>query len=242
MRKRLVLLVVLVMVTLSSCMRADHFLELALCGSYAVPGMFDFDLKGQTSPVVLEEDGQGRILFEFTHQNSITGESGTALVICQHIDADYVYYYEDLCYLYNCTLEEDIAVLKSQNDWGLPLDFGKMSNRPNTISLDLTIVPDRVLKWKDLQKAINTGLAGLNATLVESCLLDINPSGYELFWITAVANEEKTYYYAIIDADYHTAFMPTENPTVVPNEIATFKNNNGWYSKTGSVLCLDNPA
>lgn len=234
MRKRLVLFVVLVMVTLSSCMRADRFLELALCGSYAVPGMYDFDLKGQTSPVVLEEDGQGRILFEFTRQNSITGESGTVLVICQHIDADYVYYYEDLCYLYNCTLEEDIAVLKSQNDWELPLDFGKMSNRPNAISLDLTIVPDRVLKWKDLQKAINTGLAGLNATLVESCLLDINPSGYELFWITAVANEDKTYYYAIINTDYNTAFMPAKNPTVVPNEIATFKNNNGWYSKTGA--------
>ena len=230
MRKRLVLLVVLVMITLSSCMRADRFLELALCGSYAVPGMYDFDLKGQTSPVVLEEDGQGRILFEFTRQNSITGENGTALVICQHIDADYVYYYEDLCYLYNCTLEEDIALLKSQNDWGLPLDFEKMSVRPNKISMDLFIVPGRVLKWENIQGTIQLGLKDLQETLLDSILLDVNPDGYELYWITAIADGVKTYYYAIIDTDYNIAFLPMENPVIVPDEIATFKDDSRWYS------------
>lgn len=230
MRKRLVFRVVLIMVTLSSCMRADRFLELALCGSYAVPGMYDFELKGQTNPVVLEEDEQGRMLFEFTRQNNITGESGTALVICQYIDAEYVYYYEDQCYLYNCTSEEDIVVLKSKNDWGLPLYFDKMSVRPNVISLDLFIVPDRVLEWKNIQDTIKKGLAGLRATSVESHLLDVNPNGYELYWITAGTNGSKTYYYAIIDSDYNIAFMPMENPTITPNEIAAFKYDNGWYS------------
>ena len=230
MNKRIVLLVVLIMITLSSCMRAGQFLELALCGAYAVPGMYDADLKGDASPTTLEEDEQGRILFEFTHQNSITDEIDTALVICQYIDTEYVYYYEDQCYLYGCNSEEDIALLKSQNDWGLPLDFDKMSARPNDISMDLFIAPDRVLKRKNVQKTIKLGLAGLRATAIESHLLDVNPSGYELYWIKAVANGDKTYYYAIIDADYKIAFMPVESPRIIPDEITVFKNDNGWYS------------
>lgn len=230
MNKRIVLLVVLVMITFSSCMRTGRFLELALCGAYAVPGMYDADLKSAASPDTLEEDEQGRILFEFTHTNSITGESGTALVICQYIDADYVYYYEDQCYLYDCNSEENIALLKSQNDWGLPLDFDKMSVRPNDISMDLFIVPDRVLKWKSIQDTIKLGLTGLRATSIESHLLDVNPNGYELYWIKAVANGAKTYYYAIIDADYNIAFMPVENPIIIPDEITAFKYDNGWYS------------
>lgn len=230
MNKRMVFLVVLIMLILSSCAQAGHFLELALCGAYAVPGMYDPDLKSAASPVTLEEDTQGRILFEFTHQNSITGESGTALVICQYIDAEYVYYYEDQCYLYNCNSEEDIALLKSQNDWGLPLNFEKMSLRPNDISIDLFIVPDRVLKWKNIQDTVKLGLSGLQATPIESHLLDVNPNGYELYWIEAVANGTETYYYAIIDADYNIAFMPVENPVIAPAEITVFKYDNGWHS------------
>lgn len=230
MRKRLVIFAVLIMITLSSCMRADRFLELDLCGSYAVPGMYDFDLKGHASPVVLEEDGQGRILFEFTRQNSITEESDTALVICQHIDDDYVYYYEDQCYLFNSDSEEDIARLKNQNDWGLPLNFDKMSVRPNAISLDLVIVPDRVLEWNDIRKAMDVGLGNLGATVIDSCLLDMNPNGYELYWITAVSNGARTYYYAIISAEYDVVFLSVEKPMVVPSEIAAFKYDNGWYS------------
>ncbi len=230
MKKRIVLFALLVMITLSSCMRAGRFLELALCGAYAVPGMYHHDLKGAASPVTLEEDEQGRILFEFARPNSITGESGTALVICQHIDADYVYYYEDHCYLYDCDSEEDIALLKSQNDWGLPLDFDKMSVRPNDISLDLFIVPDRSLERKNVQNVIKLGLTGLHAMSIESYLIDVNPNGYELYWINAVANGAKTYYYAIIDTDYNVAFMPVGNPIIIPDEITAFKYENGWYS------------
>lgn len=37
---------------------------LVVCGSYAVPGMFCFDLKGGTYDLeILEEDSQGRIMY-----------------------------------------------------------------------------------------------------------------------------------------------------------------------------------
>lgn len=229
MRKRLVLFVVLVMITLSSCMRAAQTNELNICGSYAVPGMYITDLKGVASPTTLEEDEQGRTLFKFTRQNSITGEEGTAIVICQHIDADYVYYYEDQCYIYNCNTEEDIAALKSQNDWGLPLDFNKMSIRPNKISFDGVIVSNRVLKRKDVRSAIKLKLANLQATPIEYTMLDVNSNGSELFWIKAVVKKGTTYYFAIIDTDYNIVFMPSESPAIIPSEIAAFKNDNGWY-------------
>lgn len=234
MGKKLVILAVIIMITLSSCMPASRFLELALCGSYAVPGMYAGDLKGSPSPDILEEDSQGRILFLFTHPNSITGENDTALVICQHIDNQYVYYYEDQCYLLNCDSEEDIAWLKSQNDWGSALNFDKMSVRPNSISFDLFIVPDRVLEWNDVRKAIAVGLANLRTTPIESCLLDINPMGYELYWVTAVADGVRVSYYAIISTDYDVSFMPAEQAAVVPKEISVFKSESGWYSTNGT--------
>lgn len=230
MRKKLVLLPILILIVmLSSCIRAAPVHELALCGSYAVPGMYEGDLKSTKRPTILEEDTQGRILFEFTRPNSITGESSTAIVICQHIDADYVYYYEDQCYLYNCNLEEDIAALKTQNDWGLPLDFGKMSVRPNKIMYDMVIKTNRVLYWRDIERVLKLKLANIQATLIDHTMLDVNPNGYELHWIKAVTNKENTYYYAIIDTDYNIAFTLVESPTIDPLEIAAFKNANRWY-------------
>jgi hypothetical protein len=58
MKKMLVkiLYIFIILIVLSSCtMNPDVHLELALCGSYAVPGMFCADLKGGTYEITILE-------------------------------------------------------------------------------------------------------------------------------------------------------------------------------------------
>ena len=231
MKKKILPLILLIMFALCSCMHTDRSLELKLCGAYAVPGMFDTDLKGTALSVdVIEEDKQGRILFELTSSNAITGERETVLVICRSIDSEYVYYYEDQCYLYQNHTESDITSLKKQNDWDLPLNQEKMSSRPNEISLDLCIVPNLVLEREKVRNAIVNELGNIGAVLIDYCLLDVNPNGYELHWITATANGTEANCLAIISPDYEIAFSPVTEYRMDPNEVAALKYDNGWFS------------
>lgn len=231
MKKKTLLLIILIMFMLSSCMRANRSLELRLCGAYAVPGMYYADLKGTATSInVIEEDKQGRILFEFTGPNAITDKRTSSLVICQQIDTEYVYYYEDQCYLYQNYTEADIDALKKQNDWDLPLNREKMSFRPNVISLDLYIVPALILKSEDTRDAIVNGLTNMGAVLTEYCLLDVNPHGYELHWITATSGGAAANYFVVINSDCETAFLPVADYMIDPNAITAFKHDNGWYA------------
>ena len=75
MRKIALLLAFLfVMVcSFSACSDESEDMKLAVCGSYAVPGMFCHDLKGGTySCDVIERDSYGRILFLYETASVIT--------------------------------------------------------------------------------------------------------------------------------------------------------------------------
>ena len=112
-----------------SCLRRSK-----IGGSSAVPGLYCSDLKSGTYTVnILERDGQGRILYEYTTKSLITGEQETAVVICQKCDNDFVYFYEDKCYLTGEPSEEEIRQLKVQNRWGeeTPLRARQNENTPS---------------------------------------------------------------------------------------------------------------
>lgn len=70
----------------------------------------------------IEKDSYGRILFSYTVKDDFYPIA--AYVICQKIDDEYVYYYEDYCVLASETfsgiLENDLSDLKLQNDWEKP--------------------------------------------------------------------------------------------------------------------------
>ena len=86
---------------------------------------------------VIETDAYGRVMFfydEFLDDEAY----GTALVIMQQSDVDYVYYYQDDCYVPSFNLgreyragyrdlfsEEEIAALKELNDWNKELNLDK---------------------------------------------------------------------------------------------------------------------
>lgn len=66
---------------LSSCEKEINERELALCGSYGVPGMFCYDLKGGSySCNILEQDTYGRIMYEYSTTSAISNESENSLL------------------------------------------------------------------------------------------------------------------------------------------------------------------
>ena len=82
-----ILVGIILLFAVSGCRSRSQELDLAICGSYAVPGMFCWDLKGGTFDVeVLETDEEGRILFSYSAENIITHQIDTALVVCKKID------------------------------------------------------------------------------------------------------------------------------------------------------------
>jgi len=77
---------------------------------------------------LLETDHYGRKLF---HYSVNTDGRYAILLICQKTDGQLAYYYEDICYfVYNRYetgyTEADKNELKERNDWGKPLDEGKL--------------------------------------------------------------------------------------------------------------------
>ncbi|MBQ9148767.1 MAG: hypothetical protein IJX69_04285 [Oscillospiraceae bacterium] len=226
MKKKIAfLLSLLILVGFVGCQSRSQSLDLAICGSYGVPGMFCTDLKGEASTCnVLETDAQGRILFEFTNLSVITGKEETAIVICQKYDSEHVYFYEDQCYILGAVEESAIADLKEQNDWGCALDEKKMAKRSNQLSLDLYIVTDSKLDYQKVQAACCEALEIDKAEIRELCFLDQDPTGQTMYWLSA----ETADYYIIVNTEYEAAFIAAENPQPDAEAIADFKQNNGW--------------
>ena len=99
----------------------------AVCNIFGAKGYFS-DGEYVCDPIIeiIETDNYGRTLFYYSER----GPFGCAIVIMQKSDDEYVYYYQDDCYMpyYNvdCAYyfdfreifsDEDINTLKERNDW-----------------------------------------------------------------------------------------------------------------------------
>lgn len=232
MKKSIIIsMMILCVLIMCSCrLETGEFLELALCGSYAVPGCFSSDLKGATpSTEVLDRDEYGRILFLYEAVNLVSGETEESLVICQKLDEDYVYYYEDICYSRGDISEEAIETLKSGNDWGKPLNDSLMSGRENLISLDLCIqFSTDLLSYGKVRDAICNHLGITEQNIKISRFQDRSPSGHELYIISTSFDQTETYYLAIISPDYVVSGWQEIETMPSAREIAELKTSAGW--------------
>ena len=229
MKKIYILPLIFLLVVMSGCYELHETLELKICGAYAVPGMLHFDLKGnETSCSVIERDSEGRILFEWSGNNFLSNEKTTYLVICQGIDQNAVYYYEDVCYIVKTDTAEEITNLKKINGWDEPISQERISYRPKKASFDLYIVPNRVLSRNDVNSAFEnaTGIA-INKDY-EFILLDISPSGQELYCAKSIsAKTEEVILFVVSSSTECTVLniMPYEiNGTI----IAELKSQANW--------------
>lgn len=160
---------------LSACGSAEPTDALVVCGSHGVPGMFCFDLKGSTYECnILEEDSEGRTLYEYVAYSDITGQDESIVVICQHTDNRYVYYYEDQCYVVGDYQKADIEALKTLNDWGDTLNYSRMSRREVDITFDRCISFESVIKNKNGRSACAEALNIEMSQIKELCISDVD--------------------------------------------------------------------
>jgi hypothetical protein len=221
--------ILFVALALTACTSGAKSHELAICGSYGVPGMFCPELKGGTYECsIIDTDSQGRILYEYITQSVIAEEEVTAVVVCQMIDKDYVYYYEDQCYVLAPYTDEDIGALKSKNDWNQPLDRTKMSRRSNKVTLDLFIHKDSQLEYKEVRSACSNTLNIAESRISLLTILDIDPAGNELYWLEIGDDKQGGAYYAIVNLDYEVAILSYEHSAMDNGELRAFKQVNGW--------------
>lgn len=233
--KRTLFTLLTVLLILTGCrLSHDSFLDLAICGSYGVPGMLCADLKGGNFDCeVLEIDSQGRTLFSYTTRNVITEKEETAIVICQVIDSECVYFYEDRCYIFGNPTASEFVSLKEQNDWNCELDYRKMVSRCKEVSFDLFLVVESGLEYSNVCSACSKELNIEQAQIKELCILDKDSNNHELYWLVLERNGIFEKYCILVDSNYKIAYMKAQGSLEDCAKIASFKQRNGWETISG---------
>ena len=189
--------------------------------------MFRHDLKGHESEVsVIERDDYGRILFEYKTNNFIFEQEKTAYVICQAIDSDYVYFYEDKCYVFE--FDNEFTELKSNNDWDCELDYSQMSRRSNKTTFDLYISVELKLNINIFKDACSKHLNIAESKIKDCCFDDIDLDNKSLFYMVVEAEIEKKYV-IIVDEEYNVFSMEITDGFEL-SDLAQFKSKCGWKS------------
>lgn len=227
MKKIILITSIIFIMILSACNNKSEMNELQICGSYAVPGMFNHNIKGrETSCHIIERDTSGRILFSYETFNVISNQKETAYVICQAYDKDYVYYYEDISFSFNEDSKNNWNELKEKNDWNKELVYNKMSRRENRLSLDLNIITNIEMDWNDIKEACAMKIGTTTDELYELCFLDKDEEGKVLCWMKTKDFEEK--YFVIVDDKCNVQVFKLEDENNIYSIISEFKTVNNW--------------
>lgn len=129
--KRIIIIILVFVIVLIGCdagynrysAGASDYYDAMTVIQASVPHIGGMDLR-LDSIVLLETDNYGRQLFRY----SLASDRSEILLITQKTENTLVYYFEDYCYLI-CDnegfTESDIAWLKNQNDWEIPLETNK---------------------------------------------------------------------------------------------------------------------
>lgn len=221
-------IMVLCLSMFSGCSPQPHLEDnvLQIAGNYSIPGMCNPDLKGVPPVEVLERDSYGRILYSYSCYNIVTGKDEVAIAICQKADNDFVYFYEDICYLIGKHDDSDIDELKTTNDWESPYDDSKMSRRKiKYTTFDLIIINDCDQKFYTVQGAFVKAVGIEESSLYDHCLLDYDGSGLAIY-LFCVNNSDgtKDQYYVISNDSYEISYVKASKL----DDIVSFKKENGW--------------
>lgn len=202
-------------------------MDLTVCGSYAVPGMFCYAFKGDYCSVnVIERDEQNRILFEYNCYSVIEEKEKKAYVICQKYDSNYVYYYEDICFSFSDD-EETLSELKAQNDWGKSLNQSKMSRRKCDFTFDLEIIKASELDYGEAREVCAKTFGINEEKIAELCFIDSDSAGNEMCFLKTASDEEKKYL-VVINKDYEIDYLCLTEDLLETEDFIEFKKRVGW--------------
>ena len=219
----------LLLISLVGCETVSQSLKLAVCGSYGVPGMMCFDLKGDSfSCEIKETDSYGRILFSYAAYNQFDQEDAVFLVVCQQTDAECVFYYEDICYIRDTADVTLIEGLKKRNDWNEPLNNEKMTTRSIDISVDLVLQTDSMVDAAKIEKLFCQMADIKENNIYDKCLVDKNHLGQALFVVLVNDNEGMQRYLIFSDTEYRICWILLNEASQYEDQVSTFKRQNGW--------------
>lgn len=239
-RLLLVLIVFAQLIFVAGCTSQLERQNLAICGSYAVPGMFCADLKGADYECnIIETDTQGRILYTYVTDSIITGNKERALVICQNSSNDAVWYYENECYLIGTWTSADIEQLKITNDWNQTLNYGKMTHRVNTVSLDSYIIIPCEIDTATLRAACCTHLGIDHSQVLELCFLDADEGGLALYWLCVEKEHNIQRYFILTNKNCEVISTSAQGNLDDLEIVAKFKTDNFWGQGDSSVVPAD---
>ena len=226
MKRVIHILVCLAIILLLGCSASTDQHVLAVCGSFGVPGMICYEMKGGNySCNVLDTDSEGRILFEYTTYNQLVEGQTTVYVICQQHDSYSVFFYEDRCYTPN---QEDVQQLKNENDWDTPLDYNKMSRRSVNITFDGFLKTGSQLKYAQVKAACCEKLGTPETAIQELCVLDVDPSGNVLYLLRTESAGVTDNFLAIVSPQYAVSVLEYDSGTAGTDSLPLFKSENGW--------------
>lgn len=116
---------------------------------------------------ILETDEYGRILFAYNN-----GFGVYSVGIRQKYDEKYVYYYDNVSFLYTSEYRvytpEQISDLKEANDWNEPLNEGKKIKRKFVDPRGLSQRIDTVLDRKELQRTFYMTIEETEKTMTDT--------------------------------------------------------------------------
>ena len=228
----LVIMLLVLSLSLSACYNSapDEDSIYGLLSAYCVPGMFnDGELRGKVEDKVLERDDYGRVLYQYNAYNNLTEQNEYAWVIGQKYDDDYVYFYEDICYITEDFSDSNVENLKSLNDWGKPLNESKMSRRKlEYYDTALKIHTPTSLFYGDVINALASNL-NVERNSLNAYFCDDNAQNQELYWVSVIIETGETkMYLAILDDKYNVVISELEDMDNTKNDIAEFKKSHGW--------------
>ena len=140
---------------------------------------------------VIEEDKNGRILYEFYGQNFANHYGITHILVCQYIDyeEELVYYYPENnfeIYLINEQISyEQIEQLKALNDWDKDIDLSRCISKQIGEYKEM----NNELKIANIFDALNIDIEQKYKKII---LCDTDKNGLKLYAVK-LAKDEKTY-------------------------------------------------
>lgn len=250
MRKSLALLFVTLMaLLLTGCLlyRGNDW-DLYKMIIWNVPNTLGIEAPEAADTKIIETDVYGRRLF--TYEMNRSGTTGYDRIciyaICQKADREYVYYYEDFCFILSSSLanftQEDIEQLKSVNGWGEPIDEAKLSKHalraPMTShkeGIDANEIFNRVVfKIDDIYESLNSFPDNLNPETGTTLLVDSDEAGNQFYYVY-VYNDQVRHlrsYFMMLknDGSYDPEIFIEEIDDLYQyqEQMHEFKIRNGW--------------
>ena len=195
----------------------------AVYSSFGYPGFARDGIK------VIEEDKNGRLLYEFYGQNSANHYGITHVLVCQYIDYDkgLVYYYPEnnfIIHLINKEVSyEQLEQLKLLNDWNQEIDLSKCISK-------------KIGTYKEIndELEISNIFDDLNIDIDEQykkiILCDTDKNGLKLYGVKIAKDEQnyKIFEFMKKNDDYTDYDIIEITDWYYIDVIKEFKNKHNW--------------